>query len=100
MCPREPVFDAVGLRCARRCARMRRHPRTAMIPNRRQRLKELFPEAVALPPEERVRVVAEAADVDAALGRELESLLASYERADGFLERPPEISPLKAPGYG
>jgi TolB-like protein len=69
-----------------------------MTDDRRQRLKTLFAEAVALPAGERTRFVAAASGADAALGRELESLLASYERADGFLERPPEISPLHAYG--
>jgi eukaryotic-like serine/threonine-protein kinase len=69
-----------------------------MTDDRRQRLKKLFAEAVALPAGERTRFVAAASGADAALGRELESLLASYERADGFLERPPEISPLHAYG--
>ena len=69
-----------------------------MAEDRRQRLKQLFAEAVALPAGERTRFVAAASGADAALGQELESLLASYERADGFLERPPEISPLHAYG--
>jgi eukaryotic-like serine/threonine-protein kinase len=69
-----------------------------MTDDRRQRLKELFAEAVALPAGERTRFVAATAGADAALGQELESLLASHERAGRFLERPPEISPLHAYG--
>src|SRR5262245_66481221 len=69
-----------------------------MIPDRRQRLKQLFADAVVLPPGERARFVASVPEADAALRHELESLLSSYDRAGGFLERPPELSPLNAYG--
>ena len=69
-----------------------------MTENRRQRLKQLFAEAVALPADQRARVVAAASDTDADLGQELQSLLSSYEQADDFLERSPGIPSLDTYG--
>ncbi len=69
-----------------------------MTQDRRQRLKQLFAEAVALPADQRAHVLAAASDADATLGQELQSLLSSYEQAGDFLERSPGIPPLNAYG--
>ncbi len=52
------------------------------------RVKDLFEAARGLAPDARHAFVADACGADAALRRELESLLASYDRAGGFLETP------------
>ena len=52
------------------------------------RLKEVFAGARALPPDRRPAYLAEACGDDEALRQEVESLLASSERAGSFLERP------------
>ena len=54
---------------------------------RQTRLVELFGGAIALPPEDRARYVAEACDGDDAIQAELASLLASHAAAPDFLER-------------
>jgi serine/threonine-protein kinase len=57
-------------------------------PDDRQRLKQVFADARALPAERRQAYLAEACGANDALRREVESLLASDERARSFLERP------------
>src|SRR5687768_14470162 len=69
-----------------------------MTQDRRQRLKELFEAALALPADQRARIVAAASDADAELGQELRSLLSSYEQAGAFLERSPGIPSLNTYG--
>jgi hypothetical protein len=54
----------------------------------RQRLKEVFAAARALPAERRPPYLAEACGGNEALRQEVESLLASDERAKSFLESP------------
>ena len=51
------------------------------------RVKELFTEAVARPPAERDRFLADACPDDAAMRREVESLLESHDEADDFFDR-------------
>ena len=60
----------------------------ALPPYDRQRLKEVFAGARALPAERRPAYLAEACGGNQALRREVESLLASDERAKSFLETP------------
>ncbi|HET9262980.1 MAG TPA: protein kinase [Vicinamibacterales bacterium] len=60
----------------------------ALPPYDRQRLKEVFAGARALPSERRLAYVAEACGSNEALRQEVESLLASDERAKSFLEMP------------
>ena len=60
----------------------------ALPPYDRQRLKELFAGARALPAERRPAYLAEACGGNQALRHEVESLLVSDERAKSFLETP------------
>ena len=60
----------------------------ALPPYDRQRLKEVFAGARALPAERRPAYLAEACGGNEALRQEVESLLASDERAKSFLETP------------
>ena len=60
----------------------------ALSPYDRQRLKDVFAGARALPAERRQAYLAEACGGNEALRREVESLLASNERAKSFLETP------------
>jgi serine/threonine protein kinase len=53
-----------------------------------QRVKDVFDEARALPTDRRARYLDQACGADRELRREVESLLASCETADDFLERP------------
>src|SRR5262245_22040567 len=57
----------------------------------RDRLKQLFAEAVACPPGERGRFLAESCD-DPAIRDEIESLLSAHDRAGSFLEQPAGLS--------
>jgi serine/threonine-protein kinase len=61
----------------------------------RRRLKELFADALAQPREDRERFVIAVCD-DQAMRVEVESLLASHDRAGGFLERPAGLTPSAA----
>jgi non-specific serine/threonine protein kinase/serine/threonine-protein kinase len=56
-----------------------------------QHLDELFHAAVAVPPDERSRILATCAD--ASLRAELEDLLAAHDRAGGFIEAPAVATP-------
>jgi len=60
----------------------------ALPPYDRQRLKEVFADARVLPASERQAYLAAACDGNEALRQEVESLLASDERAKTFLESP------------
>jgi serine/threonine protein kinase len=60
----------------------------ALPPYRRQRLKEVFARARALPAERRPAYLAEVCGGNEALRQEVESLLASNECAKSFLETP------------
>ncbi len=60
----------------------------ALPPYDRQRLKEVFADARALPTDERPAYLAAACGGNEALRQEVESLLASNERAKSFLEAP------------
>ena len=57
------------------------------------RVKELFSEAAARPAAERVRFLADACPDDAAMRREVESLLESHDEADDFLIDARLVSP-------
>ena len=59
-----------------------------MKPERWQRLKELFNETLELEPARRAAFLDDACAGDAPLREEIESLLASHEEADEFLEQP------------
>lgn len=59
-----------------------------MTPERWQRLKGLFTGALALPPDERASFLAGACANEEALRIEAEALLASHEKAGGFIEPP------------
>ncbi len=63
----------------------------ALPPYDRQRLKEVFAGARALPAERRPAYLAEACGGNEALRQEVESLLASDERAKSFLETPAAV---------
>ena len=56
-----------------------------MKAERWQRINELFQSATERPPEERSEFVHEACEGDRGLYREVESLVAAYERAEDFL---------------
>ncbi|MGH9411117.1 MAG: protein kinase domain-containing protein, partial [Vicinamibacterales bacterium] len=55
------------------------------------RVKTIFDEALTRPSPERFAFIASACGTDAALQRQVETLLASHDRATGFLEQPPMI---------
>ena len=59
-----------------------------MNPERWRQVKEVFEAALELGPDERGAFLGQACAGDAALLREVESLLAEHERAGSFLERP------------
>ena len=59
-----------------------------MTPERWQRITELTEAAAELPPNQRTAFLTEACAVDQALRLEVESLLASDEQCDGFIEAP------------
>jgi len=59
-----------------------------MDPERWERVKDLFQEALERPPEERGPHLKEACREDGALQSDVERLLSAHARADGFLGRP------------
>ncbi|HYJ44974.1 MAG TPA: hypothetical protein VEV81_00070, partial [Pyrinomonadaceae bacterium] len=59
-----------------------------MTPDRWQQIDQLFHSALGRAPRERARFITEACAGDAALKREVESLLKSHERAESFIEEP------------
>jgi len=59
-----------------------------MTPERWHRVKELFESALERAPDERSAFLDQACDGDESLRREVESLLASYEEGESFMERP------------
>jgi eukaryotic-like serine/threonine-protein kinase len=59
-----------------------------MKAERWQQINDLFQSAAELPPRERAAFVDEACHGDKGLRRDVESLLASYERAEDFIETP------------
>ena len=59
-----------------------------MKAERWQQINDLFQSATELPPQERATFLDEACHGDKGLRREVESLLASYERAANFIESP------------
>ena len=65
-----------------------------MKAERWQQVNDLFQSAAERPPEERAAFLDEACHGDEGLRREVESLLASYERAENFIELPAfEVAP-------
>jgi len=68
--------------------------RNLMKPERWQRVNDLFQSAAERAPEERASFLDEGCHGDEGLRREVESLLASYERAENFIESPAfEVAP-------
>lgn len=59
-----------------------------MTSERWQQVNELFQSVAERVPEERTRYLEAACQGDEALRREVESLIASYERAENFIESP------------
>lgn len=59
-----------------------------MKTNNWEKAKEIFGDALKLTPDERPRFLDETCDGDAAVRREVESLLSSFDRAEVFLEKP------------
>ena len=59
-----------------------------MTPERWQQVKELFESALECAPDERAAFLDHACDGDESLRGEVESLLASYEEGESFMERP------------
>lgn len=59
-----------------------------MTPERWQRLKEVFETALERAPKERLAFLDQACDGDESLRTELQSLLASYEQGQSFMESP------------
>ena len=59
-----------------------------MTPERWQQVKELFESVLERAPDERLTFLDQACDGDEPLRREVESLLASYEEGESFMERP------------
>src|SRR4051794_19717771 len=53
-----------------------------------ERVREIFHSALSCEPEERQSFVNEACGKDESLRAEVESLLSSYDAADGFMETP------------
>ena len=65
-----------------------------MKPERWQQINDLFQSAAERAPEERASFLDEGCHGDEGLRREVESLLASYERAENFIESPAfEVAP-------
>jgi eukaryotic-like serine/threonine-protein kinase len=60
-----------------------------MTPERWQQVKQIFHDACERAPEERAVFLDAACDGDAELRREIESLLATHERAGDFMQQPP-----------
>jgi serine/threonine-protein kinase len=52
------------------------------------RVKEIVDAAIRRKPQDRIAYIAEACDGDEAVRREVESLLSSFGRAEGFMEKP------------
>jgi eukaryotic-like serine/threonine-protein kinase len=67
-----------------------------VTPERWQAVKELLQAALERAPDERSAFLEEACRADAALKREVESLLAAREGATGFLEPPTSRAPMPA----
>src|SRR5437762_4956127 len=68
--------------------------RNLMKPERWQQVNDLFQSAAERAPEERAAFLDEGCHGDEGLRREVESLLASYERAENFIESPAfEVTP-------
>jgi len=68
--------------------------RNLMKPERWQQVNDLFQSAAERAPEERASFLDEGCHGDEGLRREVESLLASYERAENFIESPAfEVAP-------
>ena len=59
-----------------------------MTPERWQHIKKLFESALERAPEKRPAFLDHACDGDESLRGEVESLLASYEEGESFMERP------------
>src|SRR5262245_62202534 len=59
-----------------------------MNPSQRQRIKDLFGEAIQLPESERAAFVARACEGDAHVHAEVELLLEAHASAGGFLAHP------------
>src|SRR4029078_12417862 len=59
-----------------------------MTPERWQQVKEIFNSAITYRPEERSSFVSHACSGDAELRHEVESLIASHEQSDGFIDKP------------
>ncbi|MBA3255946.1 MAG: serine/threonine protein kinase, partial [Pyrinomonadaceae bacterium] len=59
-----------------------------MKPERWQQVKELFESALECAPDERAAFLDQACDGDESLCREVESLLASFDEGESFMERP------------
>ena len=59
-----------------------------MDPERRQEIDELFHSALERPPGQRAAFLREVCAADESLRRRIEALLAAYEKAGSFLERP------------
>jgi serine/threonine-protein kinase len=59
-----------------------------MTPERHRRIGRLYHDALELDPQERAGFLDEACGVDEALRKEVESLIASHEQAEGFIEAP------------
>ena len=60
-----------------------------MIDRRKDRAEAIFRDAIALPPQERRRFIAEACDNDVALRQEVETLLKAHERGFAAERLPP-----------
>jgi serine/threonine protein kinase/tetratricopeptide (TPR) repeat protein len=60
-----------------------------MTPERWRQVEEIFNSALELANSEREQYLAQACGADASLRGEVERLLASYEKASGFIEEPP-----------
>jgi non-specific serine/threonine protein kinase/serine/threonine-protein kinase len=67
-----------------------------MTPDQWQQIKEVFHQAVELPATERPQFLSRHCHADPALRRELESLLASHDAAECFIE-PPDYQETKIP---
>src|SRR6266446_7084147 len=65
-----------------------------MEPERWQQINDLFQSAAERAPEERAAFLDQACHGDESMCREVESLIASYERAENFIESPAfEVAP-------
>ena len=61
-----------------------------MKPERYKQIEELYHSVLGRKPEERVAFLEQSCGVDEALRREVESLLVYDERAEQFIETPPD----------